>query len=136
MKHRNMARALMIDLISEGRTVAEEVGIPGGRLDVVALDDERQIEEIFEIKSGPKCDVGISQLERYGRTTAISRLTLVVLEEHASTELEQAAQAAGIQLRVQAADFSPNELDWERVVFLPYIHPDSIAPERRARARA
>lgn len=114
----------------DGHRVATEVGIPGGRIDVVRLDMSGEWVEFYEVKVRAP-EAGLAQLTTYARyLTVPPKRTLVVPPDLATDQLRAAAKDSGARIEVfdhrLGVQLSLRD-DYGRWVQLPYIHPASSA---------
>lgn len=111
-------------LLHEGHRAASEVGIPGGRVDVVRLGSAKEWLELYEVKLRAP-EAGIPQLERYGEFAPDAALTLVVPSELVTEKLQRLARGrVGLRSFDPVPEFKPAPGPYP---YLPYIHPTSTA---------
>lgn len=143
MKHRYHDAALWAfvnDLRRRGLRVAEEVGIPGGRIDAVRLGKRGRHGrwlELYELKTQFP-ETGIGQLVRYARhVEGRPLLTLVVDTGTVTPEISALAAEADVRIREFAfanglqLSLLPLDVGFD---YLPYIHPESLARADQRRA--
>lgn len=91
-------------LKSRGYTVAREVGVPGGRVDIVRLDRNDVWVELYDVKLRGPYRKGADQLRRYSEAMGGGHLlTLVVPNEVEFWRAMQ--QRGGVDVGVVAVDF-------------------------------
>lgn len=132
-RHDFAAHTLWQFLLQEHR-VALEVGVPGGRIDIVRLNEAGGWVELYEVKLRAP-EAGISQLRRYGREVdGAPKLTLVVPPALATRELVVAAEAEGVG--VWAFDFNWQPPLWGWPSSGQHINLPSLSAEAIARISA
>lgn len=129
-KHDEVVEMFFQVLRSRGHRVATEVGVPGGRIDLVRLDDRDQWVELYEVKLR-LAETGLRQLETYARHVAGTPKRTLVLPPHLVTaDLLALVEASGSRVEVYDYELGVQLSladDYPRRVFLPYIHPESVA---------
>lgn len=134
--HDRALRELVCRFIADGKAVAAEVGIPGGRIDLVVIDSDGTWSSLFEVKlSAPM--TAVAQLLDYSEFVGGNPdLTIVVPPALDSEKIRRLAGDNGIDVWAFAFD----GLDWpypaesDALVDLPYFHP-LIAARMSHRAR-
>lgn len=133
--HDSFAANVYVHLLNEGHRIATEVGIPGGRVDLVRLSKTGRWLELYEVKIN-NAAAGVEQLLRYAEIVGGAlRLTLVVPPELMTERLEL---LGGERVRVWACEPNLQLSLWFRPGVchrLPYIHPDSAERIRQAHYR-
>jgi len=96
--HDAAAHAAFMYLLRRGHRVAWEVGIVGGRIDLVRLDAKDNWVELYEVKLH-RAEKGIPQILRYAAgVDGDPELTLVVPPSEATRELRAQAAEHGVSV--------------------------------------
>lgn len=129
--HDTAVYRLWRQLRAEGHLADTEVGVPGGRVDVVRVNREMDWLEFYEVKVRA-AESGVAQLERYGARAPGVRLTLVVPPSLVTPDLRLLAKD---WVSLWAFDFAQGvqeSLFESRWIDLHYFHPESL--KRKAAA--